>query len=153
MPEDFSSGTFHNIIAAIFHFSLYGTGKIVYNKENFGLQGVNRLACMKCGRKLGASKTFCDECLEKMNQCPVDPDAPVKLPNRPAEAAPVKKKQPNRRYFWVIEGENDTLRTKIRWLRFALTIAIIGFLLAVGLILMMVFWQDQLDEIIRFLHL
>ena len=108
---------------------------------------------MKCGRKLGSSKTFCDECLEKMAQTPVDPDAVVKLPNRPVAPAPTKKKAPKRRYFWVIEGENDTLRTKIRWLRFALFIAVFGFLLAVGLILMMVFWQEQLDAIIRFLQL
>jgi hypothetical protein len=87
-----------------------------------------------------------------MAQSPVDPEAPVKLPSRPAAPAPSKKKRLKRRYFWVIEGENDTLRTKIRWLRFALAIAIIGFLLAVGLILMMVFWQEQLDEIIRYLN-
>ena len=111
------------------------------------------MPCIKCGRKLGASQTFCDECLERMAQCPIDPEAPVKLPRRPAEPAPAKKKRPKRRYFWVVEGENDTLRTKIRWLRFALFISTFAFLLAVGLILMMVFWQDQLDAIIRFLNL
>jgi hypothetical protein len=107
---------------------------------------------MKCGKKLGASKSFCEECLERMAASPVDPEAVVKLPNRPAAPAPAKKKAAKRRYFWIIEGENDNLRTKIRWLRFALFIATIAFLLAVGLILMMVFWQDQLDAIIRFLQ-
>ena len=87
-----------------------------------------------------------------MAATPVDPETPVKLPSRPAAPAPSKKKAVKRRYFWSIEGENDSLRTKIRWLRFALFIAVIAFLLAVGLILMMVFWQDQLDEIIRFLQ-
>ena len=109
------------------------------------------MPCMKCGRKLGVSKTFCDECLEKMAQTPVDPEAVVKLPSRPAAPAVTKKKALKRRYFWVIEGENDNLRAKIRWLRFALAIAIIGFVLAVCLILMMVFWQDQLDALIRLL--
>ena len=125
---------------------------MVYNKENFFFKGVIRLSCMKCGKKLGASGIFCDECLEMMKQSPVDPDTPVKLPNRPAEPAPAKKKPLKRRYFWIVEGENDNLRTKIRWLRFALTISTIGFLLAVALILMMVFWPDQLDAIIRLLH-
>lgn len=111
------------------------------------------MSCMKCGKKLGASRSFCDECLEKMAQNPVDPDAVVKLPHRPTEPTPTKKKRLKPRYFWVIEGENDNLRTKIRWLRFALFVSTFGFLLAVALILMMVFWQDQLDAIIRFLNL
>lgn len=151
-PENFLRALFYIILRLILHFSLYGIGKIVYNKENFDLQGVNSLSCIKCGKKLGASTTFCDECLEKMAQSPVDQDAVYRLPNRPAAPAPTKKKNLKRRYFWIIEGENDNLRTKIRWLRFALAIAIIGFLLAVGLILMMVFWQDQLDAIIKFLQ-
>ena len=85
-----------------------------------------------------------------MAECPVEPDAVVRLPHRPAEPAP-KKKALKKRYFWVVEGENDTLRTKLRWLRFALVITTICFLLAVALILMMVFWQDQLDALIRLL--
>ena len=114
--------------------------------------GVSSVPCMKCGKKLGVSKTFCDECLEKMAKCPIEPDAIVRLPNRRANPIP-KKKARKRKYFWIIEGENDTLRTKIRWLRFALILTLFCFFLAVGLILMMVFWQDQLDVLLKMLHI
>ena len=102
------------------------------------------MACMKCGKKLGQSQVFCDECLEKMAQSPVDPNVVVTLPRR--ESAPPPKKKPVRRqYFWNIEGENDTLRSKLRWMRFALVVAVIGFLISVAVIFLMLQWQGQLD--------
>ena len=108
------------------------------------------MGCMKCGKKLGASQVFCDECLAKMAQCPVKPGAVVRLPERPA--APVAKKKPIRRlYFWNMETEIGTLQSKIRWLRFALIVAILGFLLSVALIFMLLYWQGQLDFVTRFL--
>ena len=108
------------------------------------------MGCMKCGKKLGKTGVFCDECLEKMAECPISPDAVVQLPNRPA--APVVRKKPQiRRYFWNVEGENDTLRTKIRWLRVALIIAILGFLLALALIFFMLSNLGQLDFIPKLL--
>lgn len=108
------------------------------------------MACMKCGKKLGESQVFCDECLEKMAQSPVPPNAAVKLPERPS-ATPVKKKQKPHRYFWNIENEIGPLRSKVRWLTFALIIAIIGFLLSVALIFVLLYWQGSLDMITRFL--
>ena len=106
------------------------------------------MSCMKCGNKLGKSQTFCDECLEKMAQTPVSPDVVVKLPKRPSAPA-VKKKRSRFRYLWNVEDELGTLRSKIRWLRFALSIAIIGFLLSVGLIFLLLYWQGRLDEVAR----
>ena len=104
------------------------------------------MACMKCGKKLGSSQVFCDECLSKMEQAPVPANAVVNLPRR--TPAPTQKKKPARhRYFWNIEGENDTLRTKIRWLRFALIVAILGFLMSVALIFLLLHWQGRLDFI------
>ena len=104
------------------------------------------MACMKCGKKLGSSQVFCDECLEKMEQTPVPHNAVVVLPRR--NPAPTQKKKTlNRRYFWVIEGENDTLRTKIRWLRFSLIVAILGFIISVAVIFLLLQQQGQLDFI------
>ena len=101
------------------------------------------MACMKCGKKLGSSQVFCDECLEKMEQYPVDSSIAVNLPTRPAAPA-TKKKTVHHRYFWNIEGENDVLRTKIRWLRFALVVAIIGFLMSLALVLLLLYRQGDL---------
>lgn len=106
------------------------------------------MGCMKCGKKLGASQVFCDECLEKMAQCPVNPSAVVKLPERSVASA-AKKKPARRLYFWNMENEIGALQSKIRWLRFALIVAIVGFLLSVALIFMLLYWQGQLDYIIR----
>ena len=104
------------------------------------------MGCMKCGKKLGESQMFCDECLEKMAQCPVPANAVVNLPKRHS-APPVKKKQPHRRYFWNIEGENDTLRSKLRWMRFALTIATLGLIFALAVIILLLYTQGRLDFI------
>ena len=108
------------------------------------------MGCMKCGKKLGQSQVFCDECLEKMAQCPVKPGTVIKLPDRSAAPAP-KKKPLRRRYFWNAEDEIGTLQTRVRWLRFALVVAIIGFLLSVGVIFLLLYWQGQLDAFLRLL--
>ena len=108
------------------------------------------MACMKCGKKLGSTQVFCDECLARMEQAPVPPNAVVVLPRR--DPAPVQKKKAlKRRYFWVIEGENDTLRTKIRWLRFALIVAILGFIISVAVIFLLLQQQGRLDFIQRYI--
>ncbi|MBE6942395.1 MAG: hypothetical protein E7455_08965 [Ruminococcaceae bacterium] len=102
------------------------------------------MGCMKCGKKLGQSQVFCDECLEKMAQAPVEPGTVVKLPDR-TEAPPSKKKPLRRLYFWEAEDEIGTLRSKIRWLTFALVVAVLGFLVAVAVIFLLLHWQGQLD--------
>ena len=99
---------------------------------------------MKCGKDLGASQVFCDECLEMMEKNPVKPGTVVKLPNRPA--VPVAKKRPlHRRYLWDAVDEIDTLRSKLHWVTFALIVAIVGFLLAVSVVFLLLYWQGRLD--------
>ena len=102
------------------------------------------MSCMKCGKKLGETQVFCDECLEKMAQCPVEINAVVNLPKR--QSAPATKKKPlQRRYFWIIEGENDTLRSKLRWMRFLLFLAFLGLLVCVAVIILLLQAQGRLD--------
>lgn len=51
--------------------------------------------CMKCGRKSIADQFFCLDCLEEMEQYPVNPNIPVILPkhdSRPAPKKSVRKK-------------------------------------------------------------
>ena len=104
------------------------------------------MGCMKCGNKLGSSQVFCDDCLEKMKNSPVKPNAVVILPNRPAAPVTKKRSLPHR-YFWDAEDRIDILRSKLRWMRFALAIAIFGFLIAVAVIFMLLYWQGRLDFI------
>lgn len=102
------------------------------------------MGCMKCGKKLGNTQVFCDECLAKMEKNPIPANATVVLPRR--KSAPTqKKKTSSHRYFWIIEGENDTLRTKLRWLRFALIVSILGFIISVAVIFLMLQEQGRLD--------
>ena len=102
------------------------------------------MACMKCGKKTDRTKVFCDECLDKMAEFPIDQNTVVNLPPR-AVSSVAKKKTQMRRYFWDVEGENDTLRSKIRWLYIALTAAILGFVLTSTVIVVMLFQDGKLD--------
>ena len=56
-----------------------------------------RMACLKCGKETGETSVFCDECLQVMEQYPVNPGTPVILPKRtshiPDKKASQKKKQ------------------------------------------------------------
>ena len=79
------------------------------------------VGCIKCGKKLGASAVFCDECLEEMEKRPVKPGTLVKLPSRPA-TPPAKKKTLRRVYLWDAEDRIDSLRVKLRWTSFALIV-------------------------------
>ena len=110
------------------------------------------MGCMKCGKKLGESQVFCDECMAKMAENPVKPGTVVVLPNRPTAPATKKRILP-RRYFWDAEDEIDTLRSKLRWVTFALIIAILGFLISFAVILLLLYWQGRLDFFARFLPL
>ena len=47
--------------------------------------------------------------------------------------------------FWEAEDEIGALRSKIRWLTFALVIAIIGFVISVAVIFLLLHWQGSLD--------
>ena len=100
--------------------------------------------CLKCGKNLGSSHVFCDECIEKMKQNPVKPGTVINLPNR-APTPVTKKKVVKRRYWWNIEDEIAPLRSKVRWLTFALIVAILGFLIAVAVIFLLLQWQSSLD--------
>lgn len=102
------------------------------------------MGCMKCGKELGSSQTFCDECLEEMKLHPVKPNATVVLPNRPAPV--ISKKKPARqRYFWNVKGAVDALRSRVRWLTFALVVVSLCLLAAIVLILFLLYRQGRLD--------
>ena len=122
----------------------------MYNKENSSPRRCGALDCMKCGKKLGKSEVFCDTCLEKMAESPVDQNTVVNLPNRPV-APVVKKKTQIRRYLWNIEGENDTLRSKIRWLRFVLIVAVLAFFASLTLNFVFLFQSGQMDPLLNLL--
>ena len=85
-----------------------------------------------------------------MEKNPVKPDTVVKLPNRTTAPAP-KRRPLKRRYFWDVEDEIGSLQSKVRWLRFALLVAILGFLVAVAGIFLLLHWQGRLDFFARFL--
>ena len=51
--------------------------------------------CMKCGRETEADNVFCEECLERMAEYPVNPLTLVQIPHRPA-GPEAKKNHPRR---------------------------------------------------------
>ena len=104
------------------------------------------MGCMKCGKELSSTQVICDECLAKMEKAPVKPNTVVVLPSRPVVHT-AKKRHISRRYFWDAEDKIDILRSKLRWITFALIVAILGFLLAVAVIILLLHWQGNLDFI------
>ncbi|MBE6946823.1 MAG: zinc ribbon domain-containing protein [Ruminococcaceae bacterium] len=102
------------------------------------------MGCMKCGKKLVDSETFCPECLEKMKERPVKPGTVVTLPSRPD--TPVAKKRTFRhRFIWDAEDQISYLRTKVRWLTFLLIVTILCLLASVGVILWMLDQMGRID--------
>ena len=83
--------------------------------------------CMKCGRKVENSRSFCPDCMEEMEKYPVKPGTVVKLPDHPVEA-PVKKRKRIPKPEEVISA----LRRSRRRLLLLLILSLMG-LLAVSL--------------------
>ena len=104
------------------------------------------MGCMKCGKELASTQVFCDECLEKMEKSPVKTNAVVVLPTRPTKIT-AKKKRISHQFVWDAEDKIDILRSKLRWTTFALIVSILGFLLAVGVIFLLLYWQGNLHYI------
>lgn len=77
--------------------------------------------CLKCGREVTEEQVFCDDCLETMEQYPVDPDARVRLPRRQESAAPRK---PVKRRTIAPEEQILLLTKRIRLLLVLLVIAV-----------------------------
>ena len=50
--------------------------------------------CLKCGVETPDGRTFCEGCVEVMDQHPIPPGTPVLLPKRPEKSQrPAKKKR------------------------------------------------------------
>lgn len=71
--------------------------------------------CLKCGKEVGSSRVFCDDCLLSMDSYPIEPGTPVHIHQRtPRPEKPVRRSS---------TGYADTvrsLRKVIRWLCVAL---------------------------------
>ncbi len=100
------------------------------------------MACMKCGKELGSSQTFCDECLEEMKKNPVSHSEVVRLPQRSTQSA-VKKRPRRHHYFWDAEEKIEVLRLRLRWLTFAFVITLLCLAVCLGVILWLLHIQGQ----------
>ena len=71
--------------------------------------------CLKCGKEVGFSQVFCDDCLLSMDSYPVEPGTPIHIPQRnPRPEKPARRKTD--RYADSIRS----MRRVIRWLCVAL---------------------------------
>lgn len=96
--------------------------------------------CIKCGRKSGENQVFCNDCLEKMKQNPVNPDTVINLPKRPAPS-PIKKRSFRHRYFWDAEERIEVLRTRLRWTTFGWVVSFLCFLAVLAVLIWLLQWQ------------
>ena len=97
--------------------------------------------CMKCGRKVEASKSFCPACLEEMEKYPVKANAVVQLPVHP-EAAPVKKRSFRRKRPVKPEEQIVALNRSRHRLIFLLSISLLAVL---GLFLILLILLERQD--------
>ncbi len=84
------------------------------------------MKCMKCGRRIGGSQIFCEDCLEDMEKYPVKQDTPIQLPTRPANTpkrAAIHKK---------VRKPEDRIRTMKKWI-LGLVIAVLVLAVSLGL--------------------
>ena len=74
--------------------------------------------CLKCGKEVGSAQVFCDDCLQVMDNYPVEPGTPVHIP--PREPVP-QSRAPRRRSSGYADSMR-ALRKVIRWLCFTLAV-------------------------------
>ena len=124
-----------------FPFSSLLRWKIVVQYTIIVFWEVRPVNCMKCGRELKDQQVFCDECLKDMERYPVKPGTPIQLPQRPAE--PAARKRSGKRKNLKPEEQLPRLQSSIRWLTLALVVALIGFILSAGLVLLLLEERDN----------
>ena len=95
------------------------------------------MACMKCGRKTAGAQAFCEECLARADQYPVDPAEPIILHPRKAEV-PTKKKHGQKRFQRSPEEQVVRLRAVSRRLAVLLCLSLLALGLAVAALLHMI---------------
>ncbi len=95
--------------------------------------------CMKCGRQVEDSHSFCLDCLEEMEKYPVKPGTVVKLPDHPV-AAPTKKRSLRRKRPLKPEDQIAALRRSRRRLLYMLMLSLLALL---GVSLLALFLLEQ----------
>lgn len=102
------------------------------------------MGCMKCGRKVEETRLFCPECMQEMENYPVDPNTIVRLPAR-QNTSVAKKKSQRRRRFWSSENQIEILRARVKVLTGALIVMFLCFLLTVGMVIWLLGAQGYAD--------
>ena len=82
------------------------------------------MQCLKCGKDVTASLTFCDDCLAEMEDFPVDPGTPVHIPKResPARRVPAQREP-------TTAEQLTRMRRTLQWMY--LLVAILSLLLSI----------------------
>ena len=93
--------------------------------------------CMKCGREVDEGQVFCDDCLESMEQEPINMNTPVLIP-----AQPPMKSSPRRPVF---KPEDE-----LKWVRdLNKNLCLVVLLLSVTVLMLLgyVFNQEVLQAV------
>ena len=77
------------------------------------------MKCIKCGRETVNDRTFCEECLEIMEQYPVKPGTPIHIPRRKIyeDSKPVRRKKTA-----SPEEQLQEMQNKVKWLSAAVVV-------------------------------
>ena len=91
------------------------------------------MRCLKCGKEIGESLTFCESCLDSMSQYPVKPGTVIHLPRTQPEAP--AKKSASRRRTPTLEEQLSHLKKLLHWLVALLCIMSVLLGIAIGMLL------------------
>ncbi len=92
--------------------------------------------CLKCGKETDSQQSFCESCLKTMDAYPINADAKVILPNRPAFVKTAARKRPPQ--------PEELLAAMQRKLRRALTaLAVVCLLLGLSVAALIYTYQNS----------
>lgn len=94
------------------------------------------MTCIKCGRKLKDTQTFCQECLAQAELDPVDPATPIVFFAQKQTSA-AKKRRAHKRVQRSPEEQALRYRAIIGRLAFVLTLALLALGVAIAALLQM----------------
>lgn len=102
------------------------------------------MRCLKCGERIPSGQFFCAPCGEAMEEYPVKPGTPVKLPPRAPKPAPVKKGRAKKTPTPEVQVARQ--RRSITILTLALAVTLVAFAMTALLALQLLEEREQTGE-------
>ena len=115
---------------------------MMYNNSVLKWKGYVVMYCLRCGNETSNEEVFCEKCLNIMEQYPVKPGTPIKIPHR-STTATVKKQA--RKKGLTPEEQNIRLKVHLRTL-----LALLGAAIVLMSIFAFLYFQELKNKKIKY---